>query len=347
MKVTIREVAKQAGVAPSTVSRVIANSSRISSKTKARVRETMEALGYHPNFNARNLVNNRTNMLGVIIPGASEVAFQNPFFPEVLRGITTKAYTAGYGLALSTGQTDEDIFNEVKQMVQSCRVDGIILLSSKIDDQIIPYLLEQQFPFVLVGRPDNIATKNITYVNNDNVKAAKLVTEYLLLLGHEAIGFIGGQQEAIVTVDHATGYEQALHNAAIPMNRDYSVYYQEVLEGGQQAVIELMSLEKPPTALIVADDLMALGVLRMLDEMQVSVPEDISVISFNNVMLSELSSPPLTTVDIHIYELGQKATDALVEKIQTPDTVAKRIIVPHRLIKRQSCKKLDHLAPSK
>ncbi|KGA97360.1 LacI family transcription regulator [Alkalihalobacillus alcalophilus ATCC 27647 = CGMCC 1.3604] len=337
MSITIKDVAKRANVAPSTVSRVIADSPRISQQTKEKVREAMAELGYHPNYNARSLVNQSTKTLGVIIPSSAKIAFQNPFFPEVLRGITAKAYLEKYGLYLSTGQTDQEILEEVKQMVYSRRVDGIILLYSKVNDLVLPFLTEQNFPFVLIGRPHGIEDEAIYYVNNDNVRAAKTVTEYLLLLGHERIGFIGGNLDQVVTLDHKLGYQKALENANIPLRDEYIVYYDEVLEGGQEAVIEFMSLEERPTALVVADDLMALGVLRMLDEMEVSVPDEMSLVSFNNVMLSELSSPPLTTVDINIYELGFQGTDKLVHLINDANYEEKKTIIPYRFIKRQTC----------
>ncbi|WP_209124672.1 LacI family DNA-binding transcriptional regulator [Alkalihalobacillus sp. BA299] len=338
MAVTIKDVAKRANVAPSTVSRVIANSSRISEKTKERVREAMQELGYHPNFNARSLANKSTKTIGIIMPNSAKVAFQNPFFPEVIRGISTKAHQQGYGLYLSTGQTEDEILEEVKQMVYGGRVDGIVLLYSRVNDKIMPFLIEQEFPFVLIGRPYNIDEDLVTYVNNDNFKAAKTVTEYLMLLGHERIGFIGGNLDYVVTIDHLKGYEQALKNAKIPIRKDFIVHHEELEKGGQDAVIELMSLEQRPTALIVVDDIMTFGVLKMLSDMNVNVPGDISVVSFNNVMISELSSPTMTTVDIHIYELGYQATNCLISKINDPEFREKKVIVPHRLVKRQSCK---------
>jgi len=343
MAVTIKDVAKRANVAPSTVSRVISNSSRISEKTKERVREAMKELGYHPNFNARSLANKSTSTLGIVMPSSAKVAFQNPFFPEVLRGISMKAYQEGYGLYLSTGQTEEEILEEVKHMVYGGRVDGILLLYSKVNDQVMPFLLEQEFPFVLIGRPHNVNEDRVTYVNNDNFKAAKTVTEYLLLLGHERIGFIGGNLDYVVTIDHMKGYGQALKNANIPILEEYMVYNEEVKEGGQDAVIELLSNGQRPTALVVADDIMTFGVLRMLADMDVKVPDDISIVSFNNVMISELSSPPMTTVDIHIYDLGFNATDCLISKIGSPMFEERKVIIPHRLIKRQTCRKLEAL----
>ncbi|TWI59045.1 LacI family DNA-binding transcriptional regulator [Halalkalibacter nanhaiisediminis] len=341
MAATIKDVAKMANVAPSTVSRVIANSSRISEKTKERVREAMNELGYHPNFNARSLANKSTKTIGIIMPNSAKIAFQNPFFPEVIRGISMKAYQEGYGLYLSTGQTEDEILQEVKNMVYGGRVDGILLLYSRINDKIMPFLIEEGFPFVLIGRPYKIDEDRVTFVNNDNFKAAKTVTEYLLLLGHERIGFIGGHLDYVVTIDHMKGYEQALTNVNIPIREEFIVHHEEVKEGGQNAIIELMSLVNRPTALVVSDDIMTFGVLRMLADMGVQVPHDMSIVSFNNVMISELSSPPMSTVDIHIYDLGFEATDCLINKIHHPTSGERKIIIPHRFIKRQTCNKQE------
>ncbi|TMW71504.1 LacI family DNA-binding transcriptional regulator [Alteribacter natronophilus] len=339
MAVTIKDVAKRANVAPSTVSRVIANSPRISQRTKEKVREAMSELGYHPNFNARSLANQSTKTIGLVMPNSANKTFQNPFFPEVIRGISTKAHMLEYGLYLSTGQTEEEIFEEVKHMVQGRRVDGIILLYSRVNDKVISYLYEQKFPFTVIGRPYDQRMSDITYVNNDNFKAAKTVTEYLLLLGHERIAFIGGNLDFVVTVDHMEGYERALNNAGVKLRDEYVVFHEEIQEGGQEAVIDLMSLKEPPTAMLVADDMMTFGVLRMLSEMDMKVPDDVSIVSFNNVMISELSAPPMTTVDINIYSLGYEAATCLIEKIMQPAAKPKKVLIPHKLIKRQSCRR--------
>ncbi|CAM3828216.1 LacI family DNA-binding transcriptional regulator [Alkalicoccus chagannorensis] len=340
MTVTIKDVARAAKVAPSTVSRVISDSPRISERTKEKVREAMQELGYHPNFNARSLANQSTKTIGVVMPNSANKTFQNPFFPEVIRGISTKAHQLEYGLYLSTGQSEEEIFEEVQHMVQGKRVDGIILLYSKADDQVMKYLHEQDFPFTVIGRPYDETLQNVTYVNNDNFKAAKTVTEYLLLLGHKRIAFIGGNLENVVTIDHMEGYHRALKNAGMEPNNDFIVFHEELQEGGQEAVIDLMSLNERPTAMIVADDIMTFGVMRMLSEMEIHVPDDISIISFNNVMISELSAPPMTTVDINIYSLGYEAANLLIDKILHPGAEAKKMLIPHKLMKRETCRRI-------
>ncbi|GAF18128.1 LOW QUALITY PROTEIN: maltose operon transcriptional repressor MalR, LacI family [Bacillus sp. JCM 19046] len=336
---TIKDVAKLAGVAPSTVSRVIADSPKISAKTKARVKAVMAELGYHPNVHARNLVNKQTNVIGVIMPSVSYAPFQNPFFPEVLRGITAQANEDKYGLYLSTGQLESDIIEEVKEMVHSRRVDGMILLYSTTADPVIPFLLEEIFRLLL--QTARATRRGVSYVNNDNVKAAKMLTEYLLLLKHQRIGFIGGRKDAYVTLDHREGYCEALTSAGLEINEGDLVYHDEVFEGGEQAVIELMAQVTPPTAIIVADDLMALGVLRMLSSMGYQVPKDISVVSFNNVLMSELASPPLTTMDIQIYELGFKSAELLRKRIANPDLPMQAVKVGHRLVRRETSQAIE------
>lgn len=336
MAVTIKDVAKIAKVNPSTVSRVIADSPRISEKTKKVVREAMDQLGYHPNLIARSLVNKSTKAIGIIMPSSPEKAFQNPFFAEVLGGISSLAHQQQYSLYMSTGETKEEIYSAVVSMVQGRRVDGIILLYSRTNDQIVAYLSELKFPFVIVGKPCE-EHGEVAHVDNDNFSAAKEITTYFINGGHSRIGFIGGTLDLVVTVDRLNGYKRALEKVNIDINRDYIVHKEFHKEGGKEAIVELMSLAEPPTALVVTDDLIGFGVLSNLREMGIRVPEDISVISFNNTMLTEYTNPPLSSVDINIYQLGQHAAKLLIELIHKTKDLSKKIIVPHKLILRESC----------
>lgn len=336
MAITIKDVARLSNVAPSTVSRVIANSPRISEKTKIKVKAAMEELGYHPNFIARSLANQSTRVLGLVLPNSTDVFFQNPFFPNVLRGLSDGANERQYALQISTGKTDDEIYEGVVQMVQGGRVDGVILLYSRVEDKVLNYLRERNFPFVIIGKPFK-DVEQITYVDNDNYKASKEATNYLLSLGHKQIGFIGGDLNFVVTIERLLGFEKALQGANIHMEDDYIIHSEFLREGGQKAIGKLMNLQDPPTALVVADDLMALGVLNTLSEMKISVPEDISILSFNNVLFSELSRPPLTSVDINIFDLGYQAAKSLIQLLENTNEPVKRIIVPHQLVIRMSC----------
>lgn len=339
MTVTIKDVAKAANVAPSTVSRVIANSPRISEETKKRVRKVMDDLGYHPNLNARSLVSQSSQTIGIVLPSAGNIVFQNPFFSEILRSISEGVHHRHYALQLTTGITEKEIYEDVIRMVQGRRVDGLILLYSKAADPVSNYLEKNNFPFVLVGKPYKNINK-ITHVDNDNILAAKDATEYLIKLGHRDIGFIGGSKNLMVTNDRLEGYKQALREANISVREEYIVHGEFLLEDGQEAVKDLLVLETPPSALLVVDDLMSVGVLRAIYDMKLNVPEDLSIVSFNNALFSELSTPPLTSVDINIFALGMESVKALVDKIENSHEPTKRIIIPHQIIVRHSCNQI-------
>ena len=336
MAVTIKDVAKIANVAPSTVSRVIANSSRISEKTKKRVREVMDELGYHPNFIARSLASHSTRAIGLVMPSSSDAVFQNPFFPTVLTGLSEGAHAKQYALHMTTGKTDDEIYDGVVALVQGGRVDGVVLLYSKVEDRVISYLKKRDFPFFVIGKPFK-DDENINYVDNDNFKAGKEVTEHLIQLGHDRIAFIGGNLDLVVTVERIEGYEKALRNSGIKLVDEYIINDEFLQESGQDAVEVLLSLDQPPSALVVADDLMALGVLNKLDEMGIEVPKDISIVSFNNVLIAEMARPPLTSVNINIFDLGFQAAKNLIQKIENPEEPIKRIIVPFNIVTRYSC----------
>ncbi|GAA0348673.1 LacI family DNA-binding transcriptional regulator [Bacillus horti] len=336
MAVTIKDVAKLANVSPSTVSRVIANNPRISEKTKEIVNKALKELGYHPNMIARSLAIQSTETIGLVMPSSNGIVFQNPFFPTVLRGLSEGAHDRQFGLHMTTGKTEEEIYEGVRQMVHGGRVDGVILLYSKVDDPILTYLQDNSFPFVVIGKPFT-QVEQITHVDNDNYRASKEVTNYLIGLGHKRIAFVGGDLNQVVTIERVLGYESALREAGVEFNDEYLMHEDCTTEGGRQAVKELMHLAHPPTAFVVADDLMALGVLNTLNEMNIRIPDDVSVISFNNTLLAEMSRPPLTTVEINTFDLGFQATKSLIQMLENKNEPIKRIIIPHKLIVRGTC----------
>ncbi|WP_226086249.1 LacI family DNA-binding transcriptional regulator [Mesobacillus sp. S13] len=336
MAVTIKDVAKAAGVSPSTVSRVIADHPHINEVTKKRVRKVMEKLGYHPNFQARSLVVRSTETIGIVMPNSATQALQNPFFPEVIRGISMKAHEHQFGVYLTTGITDEEIFQQVVSMVQGGRVDGIILLYSKTDDKIMNYLLERKFPFTVIGRPSKNAER-ITFVDNDNIYITKQVTDYLIKLGHQRIAFIGVNLEHVFTIDRLEGYKQALHEANIQYDEKYVIHEQCLKSGGKQGILKFLSSHEPPTALVVADDFTAIELMSYSEELNIKVPEEISIVSFNDVPLTEHMKPQLTSVNIDIFQLGFEAANCLIEIIKNPDALPKRVTIPARMIERKSC----------
>ncbi len=312
-KVTIKDVARLAGVSPSTVSRVIADHPRISPNTKERVRLVMAEFGYYPNAIARSLVNQTSSSIGVIRSRLTQGDFANPFFPAVIQGISSVAHKYGLHLVLSTSssftQEDEECLNLLRQR----RVDGVILLASHRQDKLIPRLIAEGFPFVLIGRHEG--PEVINWVNNDNVADARAAVEYLLGRGHRRIACLDGDPRYVVSVDRRLGYEQALVAHSIDVDQALVEHSEFSVEGGYQATLRLLQKEREFSAIFAVDDLIAIGAMRALQERGCKVGDDVAVVGFNNTILGAYVQPALTSVHVPIYELGQIAVQMLTAQI--------------------------------
>lgn len=333
MKITIKDIARLAGVSPATVSRVIAGSGRISKETTERVKRIMEEQGYHPNRQAQSLVSRSSGSIGIVLPRPAEELFLNFFFPELIRGIVTRVTRSNYDLLLAAGASESEELAEMTRMVKSRRVDGILLLQSRKRDPIIPFLMGEQFPFVLIGRSEEYP--DIVSVDTDNVQAAYDLTNHFISQGHTRIGFVSGPPNLIVSEDRLAGYRRALEEANLPLRREWIVEGEFLQESGYRAMSFLMSLPERPTALVVIDDVVAFGILRGLTELGYRVPHDLSLAGFNNIPISEMTSPPLSSVDISIYQIGYTAAHQLLSIING-DSLPSRHIIPHRLTVRES-----------
>ncbi|MDB4867672.1 MAG: LacI family transcriptional regulator [Cohnella sp.] len=333
MSVTIKDVAKKAGVSPSTVSRVIAEHPRISAKTSHRVREVMDELGYHPNMMAKSLVSKTTKTIGVILPRPAEELLLNFFFYEFMRGVMAQLTRAGYDLLMAGGNNEREELGTVMRLVRGGRIDGLLLLYSRSSDPVITFLRNENVPFVLIGR--SLDYDNVPSVDNDNVQAAYDATKHLISQGQRRIGFVSGPAHLAMTQDRLTGYTKALAEAGLLFKQSWVVEGEFLLESGYRAMSSIMSQPEPPTALVVIDDFVAFGVLKGLAELGYRIPEDVAIVSFNNIALSELTMPPITSVDIGTYQLGYTASQMLLNTIQHEAFQARQLI-PHRLVVRES-----------
>lgn len=338
MSVTIKDVALLANVAPSTVSRVIANNPRISEKTKIRVREAMRELGYHPNFIARSLANQSTHILGLVLPSSSDTFFTTPIFSAIIRGLSEAAREKNYSLLMNTGKSDEEVFDGVVEMVQGGMVDGIILAYSQMNARFITYLQSREFPFVLIGDPGEL-NEEVISVDNDNFAAGKQATEYLLHLGHEKIAFVGGHLKVAMTQDRLLGYQAALKGYGLALTKGYELHDDLVREGARGVVKKLLSLPVLPTALVVSDDLISLGIVNSLNANGISVPEQMSIISFNNEN-AEISFPALTSINLNIFNLGYQAANCLIKNLVSSEDFFEGAVIPHQIVERDSCQQV-------
>lgn len=338
MPVTLKDVAALAGVSPSTASRVCKNNPSISKETKEKVRKAMEELGYEPNFQSA-FEHNETKTIGIILPPSPIESFENSFHLEVIRGVSQFCNRHHYMNTIITGQDEEEIINALGVIVKSGQVDGFIVTYSKQEDPVIDYLYNEGLLYVIIGKAYRFASQTV-YVDNDNVLAALEATEHLISLGHTSIAYLGSDSSLMFSADRKSGYQLALLNHGLEVNPNNIIELPFIPKEHSNAVYELLKRSERPTAILVSDDIFAVAIERVCNEMGICIPEDLSIISFNNSLFARLTSPQLTSIDINSVQLGIEAASQVINHIENPNLLATKIIVPHKLIERHSCYKL-------
>lgn len=330
--ITIKDVAKQAGVAPSTVSRVISNSEAISQKTKEKVQQVMNEMGYIPNVSARRLVTKQSHTVGLLLKTAAREMSQNPFFVDVLMSISKVCKEHNYSTIISTSMDLLELLDEVKQLVHSNTVDGFILLYSRANDPVMQYLESISFPFVIIGRKLSPLSNQI-YIDNDNTEAAYQLMDYLVRLGHTKTVFIAENRGYAVSSDRIVGYKKACdRHGLVPLVFESAAKANDIFK----IIEELNRMTDMPTAIITSDSMTNLHVLSALYHHGIRVPDDIQTSTFNDSFINEAACPPQTVVNINPESLGEEAGKSLIELLQHPEMLKRSITVPTSIIERQS-----------
>lgn len=337
MRVTLNDIAKIAKVSTSTVSRAIANNPKISVATREKIFKIMKELNYHPNIIARSLANKSTRIIGIIIPGTAETAFQNPFFPEVLRGVSSVAHKHKYNVLISSVSNLEEEKQTLKQFVHGGITEGIILLVSRVGDPSVAELTKLRFPFVVIGKPEN--ESEVNWVDNNNFTIGYELTKHFIQQGHRKIAFLGVSSNYIVTLDRLNGYKKALEDNGIPIDERLIVESKFIEDNGYELMKQLFERGQKPTGVMAGDDLLAFGAMKYINEQGLKVPDDIGVSGFNNVPLANYSIPPLTSVEVNPFLLGSKAFELLLTAINSDYKSYNRAIVPAELVIRESTQK--------
>lgn len=335
MSPTLEEVAQLAGVSRSTVSRVINDHPNVRAEVRERVRQVIREVGYQPHAAARSLVTSRTHVIGMIIPEAVTTLFTDPFFPLLLRGATETCNSHQYQLMLSlfTGNADrQEIY---RRILRSGYLDGAIVASASLEDQIVPNLLRDHIPFISVGRyPD----ERVHYVDVDNAGGARMVVEHLIRLGHRRIATITGRLDMIPGQDRLSGYRQALEARGIPVAEELIVEGDYTEASGTVGMQRLLPVS--PTAVFVASDMMAVGALKALRQADLQVPQDIALVGFDDISIASAIEPALTTVRQPIERMASIAVEVLLSVLEASseeETPAQRIVLPTELVVRTSC----------
>ena len=338
MAVTIRDVAALAKVSPSTVSRVCKDHPSISKETKEKVRRAMAQLGYEYTVQPGEAECKTTRTMGIILPPSTRQTYENPFYLEAIRGISQFCNSHKSASMIVTGQSNEEILEAVRDIVRNNQADGFIMLYSKEDDKIVDYLYNEGITYVLIGKAKQNANQTI-YIDNDNILAGLEATEYLYELGHRRIAYLGSESIKVFSADRKMGYQSALLKYDLPVDKRYIIEVDDAYLDESKPLLEMLRLEDRPTAIVVSDDILAVSLERVCIQCGLSIPEDVSIISFNDSLFAKLTHPPLTSVDVNSFQLGIEAASQLINRIQNPNLMATKIIVPHSIVKRESCKR--------
>lgn len=332
---TIRDVARLAGVAPSTASMALSSHPEIAEATRQAVQDAAAKLRYTPNHAARSLRGNLQRAIGVVIPHSSAHVFSHPYFMDLLGGITDVANDHDFIVALSTAREEDEGEGAYVKMLRAQRVDGIILASAALFDQHVMELAVSGYPFVFLGRyPLN---PGITAVGIDDVAGADMLTTHLLAHGYRSIAHLSGPLHHLSAADRRDGYRAALARVGIPARDDFLIEGDYSEESGRQTALRLLELPDLPQAVFAGNDEMAFGALNVFRDRGLRVPDDIALVGFDDLAIARVMTPALTTVHQPIRQLGAAAADRLIALAQGQQLLERQAILPVTLSIRESC----------
>jgi LacI family transcriptional regulator len=331
MPLTLEDIARLSGVSRSTVSRVINADVNVKDETRRKVTEIINNYNFQPNLAARGLASGRTNVIGVVIPASVSTIFTDPYFPQLLQGVSAVCNTREYSVMLWLAEPEYER-RMISRILHNGLVDGVVVASIPMNDPIVESLIESKMPFILVGRHP---TADVNYLDVDNLQSGRKATMHLVRLGYKRIATITGRQDQVAGYDRYQGYLKALQDAEYPVRAELVAEGDFTEESGYKAIQHLLKYK--PDAVFVASDMMAYGAMRALREANVRIPEDVAIVGFDDIPTSSKTQPPLTTIRQPVTVMGSKAADVLINMIETGSKTTQKVILDTELVVRESC----------
>lgn len=334
MKPTIYDVAKEAGVSIATVSKVINNTGRIGEKTKKNVLKAMETLNYYPSIVASALTGKKTKTIGLLVPDIS-----NPFFAEIARSIEDRSHEIGFSVVICSTDNNKEKEKKYVSLLIRKSVDGFILSSGFENLDLVQQLSDQDIPIALLAT--DIPSLSITTVSVDDFKGGYEATKHLLSLKHRKISIIA--EHARSSIQRINGFKEALAESGINFEEKSLVKTSATIENGKKVGLKLLRLKERPTAIFACNDLLAIGVIHAAKEVGINIPDELSVVGFDNTILSTITEPRLTTISQPIQDMGAKVIDMLIEEIEKETTLKQKMLFWPELIVRESTSELKNV----
>lgn len=334
MAVSIKDIAKAAGVSHSTVSRALADSPLVSAETKTRIQKLALEMGYSPDARARSLVMGRTQTIGVVVTTISD-----PFIAQIVQAVEQTAYDFDYTIILATSGAEPEREIAAVEMLRSKRVDGVIVTSSRVGALYQEHLDRLGVPVVLVNSHQEQSGSYTFSVSVDNRHGGCLATHHLIDLGHRRIAYVTGPADHSDDLARLAGYRDALQNAGLPFDPYLVVPGSGRVDGGEDALPRLMALQDQPTAAFCYNDMTAIGLIGAARRAGLQVPESLAVVGFDDIPFATYVSPALTTVAQPIPHMGRQATEMVLDLVlssRDPERAVTNVLVQGKLVVRES-----------
>lgn len=328
MNVTIKDVAKAAGVSVATVSRVLNNSAAVSASAAEKVNNAIKELGYSPNFLGRNLRKRETNVILAVIPSTDQT-----FYSGIIKGMQTAASEHGYDILLSTSSSTYSIEMRLLNMLFNRTVDAAILLGTQLDVKTLTELNRKYYIALCCERVEGADVLTVTV---DDEGGAFTAVDSIIKMGHKKIAMVSTAVNSLSSYDREQGYKRALKENGIPLREEYIYRGDYDFIHGVKAFEYFFDLPDPPTAVFCISDILAASVIKKALSMGFKVGEDISVCGFDNIMLSQMYTPGITTVEQPCYDIGRTVVEELISNINGGIKSNKIIKLPYRFIERES-----------
>jgi DNA-binding LacI/PurR family transcriptional regulator len=331
---TLRDIAQEVGLSVTTVSRALAGYDDVARSTRERVRSAAEKLGYSPNLTARRLKKQRTDTLGFIIPTYGP-RFSDPFFSEFLACVANEAAAHDFDLLVSTHAPDSDGERRAyRRAVQGGWVDGLIVVRTRENDSRIRCLVENAFPFVAFGRTEGPC--DFPYVDEDSELGMRLLVQHFVDLGHRRIAFISAPPGLMFGRYRRRGYHETMAANGLAVETSWLAEGDMTQRGGAEAAERLLALRPPPTAIVAANDLMAIGAINRIRRHGLIASVDVAVGGFDDIPLAAYVSPPLTTIHQPIYDIGRRTCAMLIDLIHGRPLDSHHVLLEPSLVLRES-----------
>ena len=316
MSVSIKDVAKKAGVSISTVSKALNDKSSVSSSTIERIKQTAEDMGYVPNSRARVFATKETKQIVFIADIPKDTAFYNPHVFEIIMGLQHSVSKSGYSLIVESVEKKEAL-EYISSLYKKNMADALVVHASIITKRLESLIVKSNLPHLIIGQPDYQST--LSWIDTDNTLSGAIAIRHLLKKDYYPVAFVGGKADDMISLHRFEGAERELKQNNLSFEGQYVLSTSSTIVSGMNAAKKILKMEKPPRSVLCANSVIAFGMMQELRNQNVRVPKDIAVMTFDRYPFSDFTEPRVTSVDMNMYEIGEEAGSILIKNLSHPN----------------------------